>query len=357
LIKPWAFWGSLLTVKNLAVVLLLLAPSFMVAFNRPLLLLCSAPQLLFVFIQNNQEVINLCLQYQSETVAMIAIASVLGLVAVLKNEKLPPWAKILMLGLFKNGLIPERKHIACAMVGGLICTSLMSNYFYSLSYYGCNSFKAIAKMPDCTPVMDEIKKIVPPDVVVAASERVAAHFMIRNQVFPVRFDKEYRIYDLGDCLDSSAQFHNEMLDNKDYGLIGFYLYKNHQFFVFKKNAVTKYPKPVNMVSQQNWELAGQTLPMPKLSNDFEVKVRTDKNPGGQLYLVCSVRIKRKVNYECEINVRASFNDKNYYWIIPFGYGYYPASKTLPGEVFKLTLPLPADWTGISSAAIKIQEKK
>ena len=62
--KPYAFWGSFFTVKNLAVMLLLLAPAFMVAFNRPLLLLCSMPQLLFVFIQDNQEVINLCLQYQ-----------------------------------------------------------------------------------------------------------------------------------------------------------------------------------------------------------------------------------------------------------------------------------------------------
>ncbi len=357
IIKPYAFWGSLFTVKNLAVMLLLLAPSFMVAFNRPLLLLCSMPQLLFVFIQNNQEVINLCLQYQSETVAMIAVTCVLGLVAVLRNEKLTSWTKILMLGLLRKDMIHDRKNIASAMIAGLIVSSLLANYFYSLSYYGCHSFKPVAQRPDCTPVMDEIKKIVPPDIAVAASERVAAHFMIRNQVFPVSFDKEYRIYDLSDCLDGSSLFHNAMLDNKDYGLIWFKLYKNHQFFVFKKDAKNKYPKPVNPISPQDWEVSGQTMVMPELNDDFQVKAKLDKSQEGRLYLVCTVKLKRKINYECEINAHASFNNKNYYWLIPFGYGYYPASKTLPGEVFKVMLPLPVDWTGISSADIKIQEKR
>ena len=152
-------------------------------------------------------------------------------------------------------------------------------------------------------------------------------------------------------------FHNAILDNKDYGLVWFKFYKTHQFFVFKKDAKTRYPKPVNPISPQEWEAAGQTINIPALSDDFQVKSRLDKSPEGRLYLVYVIKLKRKVNYECEINARASFNDKDYYWRVPFGYGYYPASKALPEEAFKLMLPLPVDWTGISSADIKIQEKK
>jgi uncharacterized membrane protein len=234
-LHPAAFWGSLFTAKNLAILLLLL-PSFMVAFNRPLLLLCSAPQLLFVFIQNNQEVINLCLQYQSETVAMINVTAVIGLAAVLKNEKTTCWTRILFAGLLKRETFPEKSNIACAMVAGLIITSVLANYFCSLSYYGCYSFRPIGNMPDCTSVMNEMKKIVPPDAAVAASERLGAQLMIRNQVFPLSFEKEYRAYDLSDSLNDSARFHNAMLNSREYGLIWFKLYQGHQFFVFKKGA-------------------------------------------------------------------------------------------------------------------------
>lgn len=246
-LHPAAFWGSLFTVKNLAVLLLLLLPSFMVAFNRPLLLLCSTPQLLFIFIQNNQEVINLCLQYQSETVAMINITAVIGLAAVMKNEKPTYWACILSAGLLKKGALPDKNNLACAMVAGLIVTSVMANYFCSLSYYGCYSFRPIGNMPDCTSVMNEIKKIVPPDAEVAVSERVGAQFMIRNQVFPLSFEKEYRIYDLSDSLNESAQFHNAMLNSREYGLVWFRLYQGHQFFVFKKGAAKSPGPPANPV--------------------------------------------------------------------------------------------------------------
>ncbi len=241
LLHPAAFWGCLFTVKNLAVLLLLLLPSFMVAFNRPLLLLCSAPQLLFVFIQDNQEVINLCLQYQAETVAMIAVTCVLGLAAVLRDEKPTCWAGILSTGLLKKGMLPDKRNIACAMVAGLIVTSALANYFYSFSYYGCYSFKPIGNMPDCTAVVDEMKKIVPPDAAIAASERLAAQFVIRNQVFPLRFEKEYRIYDLSDSLNEQTSLHKAMLNSREYSLIWSKSYQGHQFYIFKKGA----PKPAN----------------------------------------------------------------------------------------------------------------
>lgn len=76
--RPGEFWGQVLRIKNLQLLVLLLLPVFPGALNRPWLLGASALLLGFNFVRGSEEIVNLVLQYQVETIAMFTVALVLG---------------------------------------------------------------------------------------------------------------------------------------------------------------------------------------------------------------------------------------------------------------------------------------
>lgn len=74
--RPGEFWGQVLRIKNLQLLVLLLLPVFPGALNRPWLLGASALLLGFNFVRGSEEIVNLVLQYQVETIAMFTVALV-----------------------------------------------------------------------------------------------------------------------------------------------------------------------------------------------------------------------------------------------------------------------------------------
>ena len=153
-----------------------------------------------------------------------------------------------------------------------------------------------------------------------------------------------------------ASFHARMLTDKSYGLIWFKVYKGHQFFIFKWGADSKYPWPLFKLTEQEWNTIPGKIRLPPESTSFESKVQRVFVPNGRINLNWQIRVLQKVDTQYDLEINASDGQKQFFWKIPFGYGYCLASMANPNEVFRFTLQCPAEWNTVTSVDIKIKPR-
>ena len=352
-LRPAAFWGIIFTFKNLIFILLLLLPVFLSGFNKAVLLFSGAFQLLFVIIRGNQDLINLVAHYQTENVIMLNIVMVLGCAAAYHGS-FGCWIRFIAKGLDWPSNI---RRIGGAVIVGTLVAAGLSHYFYAQSVYGCYSLGIILRKPDCTEIIEEVKTIIPQGIDVAAHTRSGSWLMIRNRIWPLDSNKgDFVFYDMGDQMRVHASFHARMLTDKSYGLIWFKVYKGHQFFIFQRGADSKYPWPLVKVTEQEWNTIPGKIRLPPESASFESKVQRVFVPNGKVSLNWQIRVLQKVDTQYDLEINASDGQKQFFWKIPFGYGYCLASMANPNEVFRFTLQCPAEWNTVTSVDIKIKPR-
>ncbi|MHB9138868.1 MAG: DUF2079 domain-containing protein [Victivallaceae bacterium] len=352
--RPDAFFGTLFRPKNFTLILLLLLPVFLLGFNRPLVMCGCFIQLLFICLFSLPSFINLGFHHQAETVILFNCATALGLAAI-RDKGISPWLKIIARGV----PLPEsREQICRALLIATLATALLSNYFYAQSFYGCSNFDHVYSRPDYSKIMEEVKQIIPPDATVTAQKRPAGQLVMRNRVFHADHERnpdrnaDYVFYDLGDSMPVSVSYHKNMLLRKEYGLIWMKFYKGSQFFIFKRGAEPKFKSPLIKMSDEAWNACGNSIMVPNFEQDFGVKVKLAKDPNGRIFIQGFIRILRPQQSYCNIHLNISDGSREYNWWVPFGYGVYPPFLAEVGDVFPLTVPVPADWTDISSVSVK-----
>ncbi|MFA7230583.1 MAG: DUF2079 domain-containing protein [Victivallaceae bacterium] len=357
--RPEAFFSTLFRLKNLKLILLLVLPVFMLGFNRPLVMCGCFVQLIFICLFSLPSFINLGFHHQAETVILFNCAAVLGL-ARIHDTGSSPWLRFIARGI---PLSKERLQVSRALLLAAVITALMCNYFYAQSFYGCSSYAHVFTRPDYSPVMKEVKQIIPPDASVTAQLRPATQLVIRNRVYLAEGrrapnqDTDYVFYDLGDSMPVSINYHKNMLQRKDYGLAWMKFFKGSQFFIFKRGEKTKFRSPLLKMDDAAWNSCGNSIQVPKFEKDFGVKLKLIKPENGRIAIQMFVRVLRtQVDY-CNIFLRISDGKREYNWWMPFGYGFYPPFMAAVGDVFPVTIQAPPDWTNITSASVKFSIQK
>ncbi|MFA7229937.1 MAG: DUF2079 domain-containing protein [Victivallaceae bacterium] len=206
ILRPATFLGMILTLKNLTFILLLLLPIFLGGFNKLTVLFSGAFQIIFIFIRGNQDMVNLVAHHQTENVIMFNIAMVLGCASAYQGN-FGHWIKFISRGL---DLTKNSHRIGGAIIAGTVVSASLSHYFYAQSAYGCYSLGTILRKPDCSEIIEEVKKIIPQGKDVAAHTRSGSWLIIRNRVWPLGSKKgDFVFYDTGDQMRIPASFHHK----------------------------------------------------------------------------------------------------------------------------------------------------
>lgn len=206
--RPGEFWGQVLRIKNLQLLVLLLLPVFPGALNRPWLLGASALLLGFNFVRGSEEIVNLVLQYQVETIAMFTVALVLGVRQAKASGRLPRLLAWRLEG-------AKKQNTRLAMTAGTLGCAFFSHVFFAETFYGKNNVGKIDGFTNAQEEISELKKIIPPGVKISAGQQLAPQFLFRNTLYgEQRPEGEFVLYHIGDDpISVSLEQHRKNLED------------------------------------------------------------------------------------------------------------------------------------------------
>lgn len=321
-LRPAAFWGQLLTWKNLLFMLLLLLPIFPAGWGRPYLWVAGWGILGFNFLRGSAEIVNIVQQYQTENVIYLAMLALYGI-------KCPParWIKILRY----PAKTPFSRRAARRMLAcGTLASAGVLHFFCGESFYGANTLSFIRKMPDTRPVKEALYERVPAGATVQTTERCAPFFVFRNRAYRDMVpETEYVFYDLSDGLSQLFDLHEKMLRNKEFGLIWRTRLQSHNFYLFKRGAKTEVtPPPLAPFA------AGDEVSLRSGAAIAEVKAALEENA-----VRISVRRKGALDGWLALRVMLGDDERMESWVIPFGDGLILPGTESAGGWFTTRIPI------------------
>ncbi len=339
ILKPVAFWGSLFRGHCVYFVLMLLVPAFFLTLSRPLLLLGGALTVMFICLQDSDQLQNIAMQYQAEVVALVWINAVIAFRSILKRGD-NIWIRLLNWGI--TGF--SKRRVATGMLAATLISSLMAWYFFGQSHIGKNNFSRIVSRYDWSGEIAELEKLIPPDAGMNATRFLSGHFISRNRVYP-NFNElqDYVLLDL-----TCFMYDHEALDDVrkelikcGYRVIYHKSAANKVLVLYAKNS--KYPriKPeLYSITDNDWNNFGENIRLAdNISKDFEVKTRNVENDTFRGNVV-SIRLLGKVDYDVNVNIIYSDEKNNKSLLTVFGNGAVPAFIARPGDVFVINCPRP-----------------
>ncbi len=358
--KPGLFWGTLFRPHCIAFVLLMIIPLYVLLLSRPLLLLAGCITIGFVCLQTNDQLQNISIWYQSEYVALLLACLVLNYRALLDTyrRRINPWFRALA---WKIDLDIYREKLPAAVIISLLATACFSYYFFGLSVTGKNSVMPILGAESCDEEVRQILQMIPPGVEVTTTDRIGAHFLLRNPISIVGYHlkqslKDYVIIDVNDPL--SVRFAEptrfELLKDKDYNLILNQKFKGHQVLLFHREPQTPHKPPVVQVPPEKWELCGRNIPVQ--NPNFAVRGGIVSDKSGQRSAVFFVRLLNKVDLDVETDIQLYDGKKLINERFLFGDGVYPACFAKPDECFPIRIPLANDFGDVKSFSVEIRER-
>lgn len=358
--KPGLFWGTLFRPHCIAFVLLLIIPLYVLLLSRPLLLLAGCITIGFVCLQTNDQLQNISIWYQSEYAALLLACLVLNYRALLDTyrQRHNPWFRALA---WKIDLDIYREKLPAAVILSLLTTACFSYYFFGLSVTGKNSVMPILGAESCDEEVRQILRAIPPGVEVTATDRIGAHFILRNPISIVGYHlkqrlKDYVIIDVNDPL--AVRFADptrfELLKDKDYNLILNQKFKGHQVLLFHREPQTSHKPPVVQIPPEKWESCGRNIPVQ--NPNFAVRGGIAGTIPGERSAVFFIRLLNKVDLDVEADIQLYDGKKLINERFLFGDGVYPACFAKPGECLPIRIPLANDFGDIKSFSVEIRER-
>ena len=331
LTRPEAFWGQLLTLKNLLFLLLLLLPIFPAGWGRPGLWLAGAGVLVFNCLRGSAEIVNISQQYQTENVIYFTMLALYGI-------KDPPrrWLRVLC----APGPVPGRARSRRLMIVGTLVSAGLLHYFCAQTFYGANSLSRFRDLVDVRPVIEELHQVLPAGAVVRTTERSAAQLALRNRMSRNLLpETEYVFYDLTDGLANNSELHREMLGSKDFQLIWMRQTGPHNFYLFQRGAEPRRMPELRQLSEAEFQRLGQPLALHEGAELAEARVALRRFPDGRTGLVLAVRRTGSGDRFLLLNLFLTAGGKSVGYAIPFGLGLQLPEQHPPDGVFVLELPL------------------
>ncbi|WP_294507836.1 DUF2079 domain-containing protein [uncultured Victivallis sp.] len=235
--RPAEFWGQVFRLKNLQFILLLLLPFFPGALNRPWLLGAGAILIGFNFIRGSESIVNLVHQYQVETIAMFAVALVLGVRRVRADGKLARLLRWKLTG-------ARRRNTRLAMIAGTVGCALFSHLFFAESFYGKNNLDRLAFFSNVRGTVAEMEQLIPPGEPISAGISAAPQFLFRNTVYgEERPEGKFLVYHIGeDPMGLSLEKHRKFLQDPELTLLRTKLLEDGRtLFLFRRGGAASPP--------------------------------------------------------------------------------------------------------------------
>ena len=357
ILRPGAFWDSITRRGTFYFVISMLLPVFILTLSRPLLIFGGAVTITFVCLQGVNQFQNICLHYQTETIILIYINTVLAASALAKGKN-SRWFGWLETG-FKLDAVTSRRRLNAALPA-IVVTSILSWYFLGQSSIGKHSFALVERQRDYSKEFKQLKQLIPPKAPMTASYYCAAHFILRNPVSPYLWPyKDYLLMDMnvkyGVTKKDIDLIRREILTSGKWKLLYNKPVDLRHFLLFKR--VDKAPKiqPLPVVNDQDWPKLGLPVKVPN-NKDFAVRA-IPITRGKKRYLRVAIRLLRKVNYDVNIDL-IMYNSKNqrFFYNDTFGMGINPAFLCKTGSSYIQLFPIPASWDKLKGLYIKLHKR-
>lgn len=348
LMRPAAFFGSLFRPQCVYFFLMLLIPAFILTMHRWIIACGAGITLMFVCLQNSDQLQSICMQYQSEAVALMYIAAILGAGALAAGKGGTKFLGLLAKGVRHGKRICHRRALLASLPAVLASASFASFFLGENYFTGRASIVDKVKSYPVRPSIAEMKKIIPVGASLTATTHAKAQFILRNELYP--FDKIHGDYILIDIFEPYQDrlkmdlFRAKLLQSDIYPLVYSNLERDHHFMLFKKM-----DKPVGRPDYQKYaslseldeavwkELPGETKTY--LNSSIEIKKAIIQGKNG-LTLEIAVRLLRKVDYDIQLRVILS-NGRSMMKVNKcFGNGFKPAFECSPGTVYQMHLAMP-----------------
>jgi hypothetical protein len=354
-LRPAAFWGTLFSESNFLFAFALLLPFFPAVLPRPKLLIAILPLFAGVGLQSSRSLQTVALQYGTEITVVCFVAAIAGLASYRKPPGL--WWKILGVGLPE----PAPRRLFAGLLGAMLFATLGCYFCFGKSaVFGKYSFANIARLPDCSAAVAEVKKAIPADREVRTQLRLRGHFVFDYPTGKIELGSGRAhtvVLNLNDNFEGNlADVHRRLVTDPRYTPVHFTSAGRDHLVVFDFDPAGKRsaepPLFIRAMTAEEFRAAG--APVESTDPHFEVAVRLDAK---ERVLQCFLRPIRPIDRDLDVGVALRRGDAAFHRVVPFGFGIYPAYQMRPGEVFILAVPLPPGWTGLDSAGVKLEPRR
>lgn len=320
LVRPRAFWGTLLQRHNLFFAAALLLPCGVLALRTPRRLLTILPLFAGVILQNSSDVKNPTMQYGFEITVVLLCTAVAAAGSMLEKRS------------------ENEKRTLRAGLRTIAAMTLLCALCWSRLPLGKYSVMPILNSPDMTKSVETVRGFsTPSGGRVLSTRRLRLYHMFDRQVAPL--DSEWIpgdtiVLDLDDPLEPVDDIRRRLLD--DARAMPCFQQPTLNFVVWK---IGDKPRPPwdflfpHRFTEERFRNVG-----PELSqNDpaFEARVPCDRN--GQLLPLVLVRLKGKVDYDVEMKLKVTRGEKEECHTVCYG-NIYPMWYAAPGDTFVVPIP-------------------
>ena len=219
--KTAVFFGQFASPLNFYFIAVLLLGFFPLALAEPLLLLASLPLLAGLFLMGGSDALNISMWYQTEIFTILTLASAAGYWRFLREGS--PVSSVFLAG------IPERtgsRRAARAAVFAVAAGLLLCGLFFGRLPIGKYAFSRIQERPDCTEIIAEVRRLVPPGQFMLGTKQMLMHFLDRpiGNIMDMKppFDAPYLLLYLDDLhvdFDRNSALFEMLRNDRRYKLI------------------------------------------------------------------------------------------------------------------------------------------
>ena len=208
----------------------LFLPVGFLSLLSPSTLVSGGLNLFFLLLRKKVYLPSILLQNQSTVLPVIWVALIYGMGNLLKGD-VWPLSKI-----WSPRTEESRKRLLRALLALVLTTSLLSAYFFGYFPFSRPFNPILFKITERERTLGEIKRIIPKEASVSATNRVAAHFVTQKDlfVFPKNYDKaDYTLLDLKDGWTKPEDLKRtleSLLQHPSYRLTFF----KNDFLIFKR---------------------------------------------------------------------------------------------------------------------------
>lgn len=331
-LRPAAFWRTVFQWQNFAFAAGLLAPVWLPVLIRPRLAAAALPLLAGVCLQGSPELKNLVMQYGVEITTLLLAAAILNTAAVYHGTPAP------LLNLPGRGIAAARHRTARA--GGLTLAALLAGtILYFL--FGQYPWQRIRNLPDGTNVLRHLFSRLPEESGrIIATQRLRAHALFERPTASLNAapqSGDIVMLDLHDPSSSAGALEKMRaeLARRHTRPVAWANWFGSQLVCFEVDPATPPPgAPPFLRQMEDGEFRSFGQPLSCGNPDFELRLQGE--PGGKAVLL--VRLRNRVAYDIDLDIRTRRGNKASRHTIPFAHGLFPAYTQPEHQVFLLELP-------------------
>ncbi len=350
--RPGVFWGTLFSWNNAAFLLLILLPVFFATLSRPLWLVAGVLPWVFVAVQEGAWMRNICSQHHADFLMLVYINAVLALAALRHEREAGFWGRMLGKGLPKR----SGRATAAALTTATVVTAGLSFYFFAQGIHGKYSFNAVSMQRDFSAEMEGFKVRIPPGTELNASFAPAAHFALRNRVYPNTF----HFYYLSDrvLLDLFSEFEDLRLFDQVRGHLLTHGYRvtrrvradDRLLVLLEKGGGMSEPDGLSWMADAEFRRFGAELPQSQKAFSVRIAVAPDR-------IRFLIRLEEAVRCDYRIHFLVADVAGNVSGGMElFGKGVTPAFLVPAGTVLALDFPLPADFGAVREVRFRLDPR-